>query len=130
MRTFWLPLLCLVALLAVAVPSWRGGGGFLCRMSARVVASCCCQAAAIAAPKSAAAQAERMSCCRAVQGDERATAASVRENRSDGPAAVLRESESPVVLSRPSSVRDSGLRCTQAAPRGPPLFMAHCSLLL
>src|SRR5262249_2902340 len=105
---------------------------YFCRMMDRVMASPCCKHEAEARRVSREDQARAPDCCLRIQASVRDVAPPTRSTDAAVPAAALLATIVEPVYAPPvgRDVAPSGARARAPPPLGPPLFLAHCSLLI
>jgi hypothetical protein len=132
-------LLPLFAALLLALPgAGRGAAYLFCHGMGRVVDKCCCPSAAAAAAgskhESCGAKVQAPDCCERIQPASGTATAASREKAAgiDGSVAAL-SATSPVTVQRSDrfarDVVPEPIEARAPPPRGPPLFIAHCSFL-
>ncbi|MEO8901774.1 MAG: hypothetical protein ABI488_08115 [Polyangiaceae bacterium] len=127
----------IIALLAAVLVLMSGAASartqYLCHMTGRVVGACCCASAG--SPRAATQLTARLraaDCCERVVTAGRAAVTGTRDLLNRVSAASLFAVLPAYVLVQPAA-RVIGLapRSSRAPPRlGPPLFVAHCALLI
>jgi hypothetical protein len=139
MLALWARLLPLFAALLVALPGAGGGASFIfCHGMGRVVDKCCCPSGVTAVPAvrgaSCGAKVQPRDCCERVERASANVAAAFHEKaglvaslpaaRAEASPIVVGGSAPPERFAVPEPVEARAPR-----PRGPPLFLAHCSFL-
>jgi hypothetical protein len=133
MRRFRLQIIALLAVLGVLVSggSWAGAQ-YLCHMTGRVVSECCCDAAGPAHRPLSLQQARAANCCERIAHEacRSATSSADVSNAVVGPAlvAVLPPFSYTPPAAQLVELTPAWARGPPAA--GPPLFLAHCALLI
>jgi hypothetical protein len=134
-RARWL---CWVVALLAALPlAGPGADRFFCRSMGVVLDACCCGARAqerVHAEVERRASVEAPSCCERVKGAS-SDALTFAFRSGDGPAALplLATAPSPSTLLAAPEGREVALEPVEARappPRGPPLFLENCVLLI
>ena len=132
MRFLRLPMLTLIAALAILLPSGAlARTHYFCHMAEKVMPSCCCAEQPAPHDAEQPAQARTPDCCERLVSPERAGTRGVDDAALHVPTAALAIVIEPYLAPRLESGR-VGL-----APRGgrgppgagPPLFIVHCALL-
>ncbi|MGC4087758.1 MAG: hypothetical protein QM756_07645 [Polyangiaceae bacterium] len=106
---------------------------FFCRMMERAVPRCCCAAAKAFRTPSSEKTIEAPDCCERIAPATRATVAARSDSAAQlaGPLVALSTLPS-VAVALPAAQRSGAFPAMARAPPaiGPPLFIAHCSLLI
>jgi hypothetical protein len=129
----------LVALLAALPLAGPGADRFFCRGMGVVLSACCCGARAH--ERAARAEVERRasveapSCCQRIHGASSAVALALSQRDGGSPAALqlLATAPSWPTFAAAPEARDVALEPVEARappPRGPPLFLENCVLLI
>ena len=129
------PLVTLLAALLVLLP---GGASartqYLCHVMGRVMPSCCCETEQQASDSSPDPQLRSEGCCEFISSPGHAAMPRTCEKATKLPgAAFVAVVPEPlrVTPSAPQSPRATTVPQTRAPPAlGPPLFLAHCALLI
>ncbi|HEY4104016.1 MAG TPA: hypothetical protein VGM44_08995 [Polyangiaceae bacterium] len=133
MRGLRLQIIALLAVLAVLVSAGSAlGAEYVCHMTGRVVSDCCCATESASPVAPASQQARPADCCERIPVTARPSAIDTRDlsRVTAGPSllVVLPRYEyaalsAPLVGAAPRSARAPPIA-------GPPLFVAHCALLI
>jgi hypothetical protein len=132
MRFHWLRIVCLLAIVAIVLPSGAmAGTHYFCRMAERVLSCCCCSEEAEPAATVRVAKVRAPDCCDRLVSPERSGANGVGDAALHLPGAALAKILAPYVDPAPECGL-AGVAPAQARPPpslGPPLFIVHCALL-
>lgn len=131
MRRGWLQLLALTVATLLALPVQAfARAAYVCQMSGRVSHHACCCSSRAAAEPALGPSIARQDCCEPLVKGEGAPVAATQVDAQNLQAMALAHDDA---LELPRLARGELLArpCLDDAPtRGPPLFLAHCALLL
>jgi hypothetical protein len=133
MRAVHLQLIALLAAVAVLFSSGASARTqYLCRVTGVVLADCCCAVAGPARAAHRVQQARPADCCDRIVTAARSGATGTRDASRSIAGAALAAVLPPHVYAPPTAELIAlAVRSTRAPPAvGPPLFVAHCALLI
>jgi hypothetical protein len=133
MRPLRAQLIAALTVLSVLLPgSAFARTQYFCRMMNRVVSTCCCEAQKHRdAEVSRSPKVRPTDCCQKVTASDRTATASTSKIDCSVPEASIAEAPAPLafVASRTFTLVAPSIQARAPPSIGPPLFIAHCSLL-
>jgi hypothetical protein len=132
MRTLSVRILTLLVAVAVLLSSGVGGRTqYFCRMMDRVMSECCCKGKQQRADQHKAGI-EAADCCKRIAPSTHAAVAATRDSVASIPQAQVVATLSTFDWTLPAAQQSITLPVLARGPpdTGPPLFIAHCALLI